>query len=145
MEVEWIHSSWIYFDLSRMMGSMEGVASNGRMLSALMDAAYIQFTTCWQCVSSLTKFASSLCSLSMARILLTSVTVRSGVDKPLSLIRTEASKGGIGVHILNFLRAALPLTARLATPSESLRSLNADQSGSWHSVSSKRDSLLICT
>ena len=48
------------------------------------------------------------------------------------------------MHILNFLRAALLLTARLATTSESFRALKADQSGSCHSVSSKRDYLLIC-
>ena len=70
--------------------------------------------------------------------------MRSVIDEPPSLIRAEARKGGKGFHILNFLRGALPLTARLATPSDPLRDLKSDQSGSFHSVSSKRDSLLIC-
>ena len=70
--------------------------------------------------------------------------MRSGIDETPSFIREEARKGGIGVRIFNFLSAALPLTSRLATPSESLRALKADQSGIWHSVSSKRDYLLIC-
>ena len=144
VEVEWIHPSWISFDFYRMMGSMEGMTRTGRIFSASIDAAHIQFTTCWQCFLALTKFASSLCSLSKSQIFLNDVPMRSGIDEPPSLIRAEARKGGTGVQILNFFRAALPLTARLATPSESLRALKADQSGSWHSVSSKRDSLLIC-
>ena len=143
VEAEWIHSPWIYFDFSRMMVPMEGVTRNGRILSASMDAAYIQFTTCWKCVSALTKFVSSLCSSSKAQILLTAVMMILGIDEPPSLIRVEARKGGTGVHIMNFLRAALPITARLATTSESFRALKADQSGSCHSVSSKRDYLLI--
>ena len=120
------------------------MARTGRILYASIDAAYSQFTTCWQYVSALTQFASFLCSSSKARILLTDVTMRLRKDEPLSLIIAEARKGGTGVNILNFLRDAFPLTARLATPSESLRALKADQSGSWHSVSSNRDSLLIC-
>ena len=144
VEAEWIHSSWISFDFSRMMGSMEGVARTGRIFSASMDAAYSQFTTYWQFLSALKNFASSLCSSSKSRILLTAVTMRSGIDEPPSLIRAEARKSGTGVHILNFLRAVLIITDRLATPSESLRDLKADQSGSWHSVSSKRCYLLIC-
>ena len=110
------------------------------ILSVSMDTAYSQFTACWKCVLALTKFASSFCSLSKARILLTAVKMGSGIDEPPSLIIAEARKCGTGVHTLNFLRAALPLTARLSTPSQSLRSLKADQSGSCHSVSSKRDS-----
>ena len=97
-----------------------------------------------KCILALTKFASYLCSSSKAQILLTAVRMRSGIDEPPSFIRAEARQDGTGVHILNFLRAMLPLNDRLATPSESLRDLKDDQSGSWNSVSSKRDSLLIC-
>lgn len=93
----WINSSWITFDFSRIIGSMKGMARTGRIIYASMDAVYSHFTTCWQCVSALTKFVVSLCSSSKAQILLTDVTMRSGIDDPPLLIKVEARKGGTGV------------------------------------------------